>query len=111
MSAVLDQLCLSKIGQAPQTIVPWFLGSSYLYYIRYVSILSDVLYDKLAKALKGSWSLIDHPHKYLITEAALDAGSLYHLKAEDYPALVKSASCYIASKHLGLDVPYRYGVH
>lgn len=111
MSAVLDKMCLSKIGQAPQTIVPWFLGASYLYYIRDVSLLSDVLYDKLAKAIKGSWPLISHPHKYLITESDLEAGSLYPLRAEDYPAMVKASSCRLAQTHLGLDVPFKYGVH
>lgn len=111
MPAVLDHMCLSNIGKAPQTIIPWFLGSSYLYYIRGVSILSDELYDKLAAALKGSWPLISHPHKYLITEQDLEAGSLFSLTAADYPVMVKSAACRLCSTHLGVDVPFKYGVH
>jgi hypothetical protein len=111
MSAVLDQMCLSKIGQAPQTVIPWFLGASYLYYCRNVSLLSDELYDKLALAIRKSWQLLEHPHKYLITEQDLEAGTLYSLTADDYPAVIKSASSRLACMHLGLDVPFKYGVH
>lgn len=101
----LDDLCKSSIGQAPQTIVPWFLMASYLYYCRDVSLLSDALYDRLAKAMLGSWGLIKHQHKFMLTEQDLEAGSLYHLSAADYPSMVKSSACRLAG------VPYKHGVH
>jgi len=93
MTAVHDQECLNSIGRAPQSIVAWVLSASYLYYVRDASLLSDGLFDRLMRAMQNSWPLISHPHKYLITESDLEAGSLHQLRPEDYPSIVKSSAC------------------
>jgi hypothetical protein len=109
--ANLDEMCMEKLINAPWATVAWYLGASYLYYIRDVSLLSDTMYDKLARTMLRSWESIQHPHKYLITQADLRAGTLYRLAAHEYPTITKSAACRHAREYLGLDTPFRYGVH
>lgn len=70
-----------------------YLMSSYYYYCVYDSIIEDSEYDRLAKRLLkhyDKWQ--DHQHAYLVTKEDLKAGTLYTLKAEDYPTVVKVAA-------------------
>ena len=64
-----------------------FLVTSYAYYRRYVSLLKDETYDKIAKTLHDHWDELEHPHKHLVTKEDLAAGTLYALR--DYPRIVK----------------------
>lgn len=75
-----------------ETIIPWILMSSYMYYCKHTSILSDTTFDKMCKYLLDNWDDIDHPHKELIDKGSLRAGTLYTLKEEDYPTVVKIAA-------------------
>lgn len=100
----LDGMCKAAIKGAPMSIVPWFLMASYLYYLHDLSLLSDALYDELAKDMLARWDEIKHPHKRLITPEALKAGSLYQLKEEDYPNLTKNAAAHLASTSWGIKI-------
>lgn len=70
-----------------------YLMASYLYYCRMESIMPDTEYDKIAKELLGNYDdWQDHIHSYLVDKEDLEAGTLYKLKAKDYPALVRAAA-------------------
>jgi hypothetical protein len=73
----------------PHMVIPWLLMASWLYYIRYdhSPILSDAVYDRSCKWLMNNFDKVEHPHyKKLITEEALEAGSLFKLTPKDYPS-------------------------
>lgn len=76
----------------PRQALQAFLMCSYLYYIRYQSVVGDEDYDGLSKLLRECWGGLEHPHKALVTLEDLAAGSLYKLREEDYPMIVKQAA-------------------
>lgn len=88
----LDAYCREILQRAPQTVIPWFLMASWLYYHRHVAILSDGFYDWLAQTIAANWEFFTHRHKSLITRADLVAGSLYRLTADDYPAICRDTA-------------------
>lgn len=92
----LDPECRGAIKGAPMSIVPWYLMASYLYYVHDMSLLSDALYDQLAKDMLARWDDLKHPHLSLITKDDLKAGTLFRLAEEDYPNLTKDAAAHLA---------------
>ncbi len=66
-----------------------YLMASYGYYIHNISIMADEEFDKLAKDLLKEWGTFEHQHKHLVTKSDLRAGTLYALKEEEYPAMIK----------------------
>lgn len=76
----------------PKQALQKYLMASYLYYIRYQSVMPDSEYDALAKQLLEQWDTFDHAHKFLVTPEDLKAGTLYSLKDEQYPMIVKCAA-------------------
>lgn len=101
----LDKLCRYAMGEAPNSTVAWWIMASYLYYIHDKSLISDGLYDEIAHKLKEGWDSYEHPHKHLIQPEDLDAGSLYRLKAKNYPASAKGGACHLAKKEWGVTIP------
>ena len=101
---VLDSMCLHVMGKSPHNAIPWWLMASYLYYQHDISLLSDGLYDEMAKAMLNAWDELKHPHKRLIDRAALETGSLHNLAAEDYPTIVKHAAANLARAELGVTI-------
>lgn len=71
------------------TSISWFLLLSYHYYHKNESLVTDSFYDELSKFILDRWGNIKHPHKNLITKENLKCGSLYNLKEEDYPIILK----------------------
>lgn len=70
-----------------------YLCSSFLYYCRMESVISDTEYDMLAKRLLESYDEWQtHMHAHLVTKEDLEAGTLYKLKAADYPPMVRLAA-------------------
>ncbi len=61
-----------------------------LYHVHDTPIISDVLFDRLAKVMQASCDDITHQHKRLITLAHLKAGSLFDLKPEDDPLMCRA---------------------
>lgn len=77
----------------PNMTVPYLLMASYLYYCKDESPpLLDHEFDWLCRYAKQNWSQIQHRHKNLIKRSWLDAGSLFKLREDEYPLLVKSAA-------------------
>lgn len=85
-------------------VVPWWLMASYLYYHHDVSLVSDALYDEMAKDLSSRWGEIRHPHKGMITQEDLLAGTFYGLPAKSYPMSCRAAAKQLVSKQWGLKI-------
>lgn len=86
-----------------------FLVASYAYYLRHVSLMSDESYDKIAKALLTNWDTFEHQHKYLVTKEDLQAGTLYALKAKDYPLIIRTCAELRIRKHEAAQQRKKYG--
>ena len=80
------------------SLVPWYLMASYLYYLKDISLLQDHEYDLVCKEILERWDNIDHSHKELISKDDLRAGTGFSLKEEDYPAITKNAALHEASQ-------------
>jgi len=76
----------------PKQALQKYLMASYLYYIRYQSVMPDSEYDEMAKVLLEQWDMFEHQHKHLVTPEDLKAGTLFRLRDEDYPLIVKCAA-------------------
>lgn len=72
--------------------VPWFLCTSVLYYRWNESVLSDEVFDWMAKGMLERWKAIKHPHKRFIKKADLMAGTGYALPYAKLPPIVYGAA-------------------
>ena len=70
----------------PNAMLSWFLIASYAYYVIGDRIMEDSQFDRIAKILKDNWDSVDHPHKHLVTQSHLDAGTGYDIT---FPTIVK----------------------
>ena len=71
-------------------LVPIYLMSSYLYYRKDTSKISDGEFDLLCKRMLENWKEIKHPHKRLIKKKDLEAGTGYAIRK--YPTIVMSSA-------------------
>lgn len=67
--------------------VPWYMMAAYAYYVEDDPILSDTMFDKMAKRMLELWDEIEHPHKKYLSEDMLKAGTFIG----EYPSRVKGA--------------------
>lgn len=72
----------------PNMMIPWYLMAAYAYYEQDDPILSDGLFDAMAKRMLKSWDELEHWHKEYITLEDLKAGTLLN---KDLPQRVVSA--------------------
>lgn len=84
----LDTYCRERIEKYPPCMVAWYLMAAYGYYVKDTPILSDGMFDDLAKRLLAAYDDIEHIHKHLITKDDLMAGSLL---LKQYPNMTISA--------------------
>ena len=82
---ILDKICKVFVDSNINLIVPWYLMSSYMYYIQFDPIISDAMYDELAVKFLKNYDTIKHRHKKLVTYGDLRAGSLLLAK---YPTVI-----------------------
>lgn len=68
-------------------LVPWYLMAAYAYYVEDDAILSDSLFDEMAKTMLDNWEDISHWHKEYISIDDLEAGTFLG----EYPSRVKDA--------------------
>lgn len=71
----------------PNMAVPYYILTSYAYYVEDDPIVSDSYYDELAKYILLNWEDITHFHKHYLNEDALKAGSYLG----DYPPITETA--------------------
>ena len=70
----------------PNACISWWLMASYVYYDLGRNLMSDQQFDALTLRIKDEWDFIDHPHKHLIKDTNLEAGSGFDIK---YPSITK----------------------
>lgn len=87
-----EALCQEAIERSVNLTVPWYLMTSFLYYQKDESLISDGLYDSLCKLMLDNWDSIEHPHKHLINRDALVAGSGFDIPEDAYPEITKGAA-------------------
>jgi hypothetical protein len=83
---MLDSYC-KKIIKNKNMLVPWYIMAAYAYYVNDDPIISDALYDSIAKQLLIHYDDINHHHKYLLTKEQLEAGTCL-IK---YPHIIEGA--------------------
>lgn len=83
---ILDKYCL-KITKNKNMLIPWYIMAAYAYYVNDDPIISDSLYDTLAKQILLEYDNIQHQHKHLIDKDQLEAGTCL-IK---YPSIIEGA--------------------
>lgn len=83
--------------------VAWYLMASLAYYHWDRPILSDGAFDELARWLLERWETVQHPHKNLITEDDLRAGTLL-LEEKRFPWVCSGAATRLVVKIYGKGV-------
>lgn len=84
---LFDKDCLDVVDDNLNMAVPWYLMASYAYYEEDRPILSDSVFDRLARKILEFWEVIDHLHKDYLNEDMLRAGTFIG----EYPSRVKFA--------------------
>lgn len=108
--AVLDGMCKAVMATGPNAVVSWWLMASYAYYVHDESMLSDGLYDEMARSMLARWDQIVHPHKHLIEPGDLEQGSLYRLAPADYPSMVRGAVAHLLHGEWGIKLDPERGI-
>lgn len=80
----LDKPCMDHVDDNINLSVPWYLMASYAYYVEDDPILSDAVFDRLAKRMQENWDNIEHQHKEHISEDDLRGGTFLG----EYPSRV-----------------------
>jgi len=75
---------------SPNRLISYYMMSSYLYYQKDQSVLSDPDFDDMCKRILSEWKSITHQHKCRVSRKALEAGTGYSIKR--YPTIVMSAA-------------------
>lgn len=105
---VLDSMYLAVRQMcSANAALSWFLMASYAYYIHDKSIVSDSVYDGMAKDILANFEAIDHQHKFLVDRESLVAGSLYKLSADGYPEMTKAAARILMREQWGVQLTAR----
>ena len=85
-------LIMEKTKLLNGALIPMYLIHSYLYYIAEDPIISDSEYDKICKDLLAAYDIQTHGHRHLVDEAALEAGTGFHIAEKSYPYIVKTTA-------------------
>lgn len=87
---VIDDKIVDNLGL--ELALQWFLMASYLYYKKDLKLFEDSVYDLIAKKLLDNYDKFEHRHKYIVTKEDLIAGTLYSVKEDEYPNIVKNSA-------------------
>lgn len=85
---IFDVHMYRTVARSVNMYVPWYLMAAYAYYVEDDPILSDAVFDEMARTMLERWKTIEHQHKHCITVDDLRAGSLL---LADYPLRVIGA--------------------
>ena len=100
----LDNECLDVIDSNLNMMVPWYLMAAYAYYVEDAPILSDALFDKLAKKMIDKWDQIEHQHKDRLSLDMLHAGTYIG----EYPSRVEDGLQQLREVYYGKDAAKAY---
>ena len=83
----IEKACMDTCDDSINMYIPWYMMAAYAYYVEDDPILSDTMFDKMAKRMLELWDEIEHPHKKYLSEDMLKAGTFIG----EYPSRVKGA--------------------
>lgn len=83
----IEKACMDTCDDSINMYVPWYMMAAYAYYVEDDPILSDTMFDKMAKRMLELWDEIEHPHKKYLSEDMLKAGTFIG----EYPSRIKGA--------------------
>jgi|TARA_R110001606_G_scaffold393675_3_gene563818 hypothetical protein len=83
----IEKACMETCSDKANMYVPWYLMAAYAYYVEDDPILTDDLFDRMAKRILTGWDDIDHVHKTYLTKDMLEAGTYLG----EYPPQVEGA--------------------
>lgn len=83
----IEKACTDICDDSINMYIPWYLMAAYAYYEDDNPIISDRLFDLIAKRILENWDQIDHIHKSYITKDMLQAGTYIG----EYPTRIKGA--------------------
>lgn len=83
---------LNAMRRNPNLAVPAYLIHSYLYYVHDAPVIADHDYDEVCRILLNNFDTITHNHKSYLDKDSLRAGTSYHIKADEYPQIVRSCA-------------------
>lgn len=66
-----DAYCLGKITANPNMLVPFWIMAAWAYDVADDPIISDAVFDRIARELDEKWDVITHWHKRLLDRSAL----------------------------------------
>lgn len=82
-----DDQCFQLTSDNINMYVPWYIMASYAYYVEDDPIISDRMFDRMAKQILIHYDDIEHMHKDILTKETLEAGTFLG----DYPSRIKHA--------------------
>lgn len=85
----LDEFARENFKKNKSSALSIWLIASYCYYRKDFSILSDSVYDNMAKWMHDNWDNIEHVNKDLVDKGMLKAGSAFNISEASYPTRVK----------------------
>jgi|SRR6056300_552694 hypothetical protein len=83
----IEKACTDICDDSINMYIPWYLIAAYAYYEEDSPIISDRLFDLIAKRILENWDQIEHVHKSYITKDMLQAGTYIG----EYPTRIKGA--------------------
>ena len=83
----IEKACTDICDDSINMYIPWYLLAAYAYYEEDSPIISDRLFDLIAKRILENWDQIEHVHKSYITKDMLQAGTYIG----EYPTRIKGA--------------------
>jgi hypothetical protein len=86
-----DAQALAAIAKSRNMLIPWYLMASYLYYHKDESLLSDPVFDQIAKRIMEEWDQITHWHRDVVNRDDLSAGTCL-LTAGEFPLRTRYAA-------------------
>lgn len=92
MDIEANTLLVAGFIENPNMLVPWYLITSYAYYVLDESVVTDEMYDQICSflAMEVSAESITHPHLHFCDPEALTAGTGYQIT--EYPAIAISVA-------------------
>jgi hypothetical protein len=83
----IEKACTDICDDSINMYIPWYLMAAYAYYEDDNPIISDRLFDLIAKRILENWDQIEHIHKSYLTKDMLQAGTYIG----EYPTRIKGA--------------------
>lgn len=106
--ALLDDE-VRRIIKNPNMLVPWWLLAAYAYDQLDDPLISDALFDEIAKRLTNEWATIKHPHKKLLDKTMLK--SALAIKGGKWPLIVRDTAYKLINEGIVVKEDYQLTIH